>query len=792
MVGWVGTSFRSISVLTLAASSLIATSLIAAPGARPAGATPPGPSIASSAAQAFVPITPYRLLDTRSSAPITSSQDRSLPVRGTEAVPIAAVAVALNVTITQPTSTGWLAVWPGGGTRPPTSNLNFLSGETVANLVTIGIGPDGSISLGGEISPVVQKRSSLPGTTHVLVDVVGWYMAGFNPITPYRVLDTRSEHLRLGPGEQRDIVVAGLGGLPDGAGAVGLNVTAAGPSAAGYLTVWPNGTDQPPTSNLNFAAGETAANAVIVGVGSYGKISIFNESGTTDVIVDVAGWFSAGFDALTPFRVLDTRQDGQFALAPGETRVVRVTGRDGVPSDAGGVSMNVTVADPSEAGYLTVYPAGRTQPDSSSLNFSAHQTIPSAVVSGVNTAGEIAVHNPFGTTDLLIDVTGWYARSDIDPPEILSLELDRTSVDSSAAEQVLTATVHLRDDLAGLPVTGGQLNRFGLGFQRSAQGPIMFSGIWTLVSGTPLDGVFRTEIRVPRWSPTGSYQLYYVTMADAAGNEVSLDLRNRSDLSVIGFQQTGPGDEAGAQIRSVTVLTPSTDSSNGPATVTVRAWVTDASPGAGTGFAEATFCGSGDVYGMAGRSASFGDSNRLSGDAFDGIYEATVTLPRYSAAGTWRMCRGNTFDLAGNHVAYDAQQSASFGASFEQTGAGDTSPPVVRSVTVTPSTISTNNGPATVSVTVRVTDDLAGLAPGRPFVSFQSLSGQSQYSGLPVLESGNGTDGVWRLDVVIPQYAESGVWSLSQLIVADEAGNWLTYWPWNLQQIGLGGSFINN
>ena len=48
---------------------------------------------------------------------------------------------------------------------------------------------------------------------------------------------------------------------------------------------------QPLASNLNFTPGQTTANMVIAKVGANGKISIFNFQGSTDVVVDVLGWF---------------------------------------------------------------------------------------------------------------------------------------------------------------------------------------------------------------------------------------------------------------------------------------------------------------------------------------------------------------------------------------------------------------------------------------------------------------------------------------------------------------------
>ena len=112
--------------------------------------------------------------------------------------------------------------------------------------------------------------------------------------------------------------VAGRGGVPAGAKAVSLNVTSTGSVAAGFVTVFPCGASRPNTSNLNFAAGATVANAVTSRVGDGGAVCIYN-SAPTHVIVDVGGYFaqSASFGAVEPARLIDTR-GGQLPGASAE------------------------------------------------------------------------------------------------------------------------------------------------------------------------------------------------------------------------------------------------------------------------------------------------------------------------------------------------------------------------------------------------------------------------------------------------------------------------------------------
>jgi hypothetical protein len=176
---------------------------------------------------------------------------------------------------------------------------------------------------------------------------------------------------QLGQGDSVDLTVVGRGGVPmTGVGAVALNVTVANPSAASFLTVWPTGADRPLASNLNFGAGQTIPNMVIVPVGAGGQVSFYNNTGGVDVVVDVLGWFPTGasYTGLTPARLMDTRGgnptiDGLFAGAGqvGQASSVDLTvvGRGGVPpTGAGAVALNVTVTNPSAASFLTVWPTG--------------------------------------------------------------------------------------------------------------------------------------------------------------------------------------------------------------------------------------------------------------------------------------------------------------------------------------------------------------------------------------------------------------------------------------------------
>ena len=285
-------------------------------------------SPAAAMVQPFVGVTPQRLLETRVGPGLTTidgqqqgtgafgaAETRHLPVLGRGTIPASGVAaVAINVTAINPSSTAFNTLFPKEAAQPTASNLNTAAGRTLPNMVVVPLGADGAISI-----------FNSAGTVNLAVDVLGWFPtgSGFTGATPQRLLDTRASGTTIDgqqqaggvftDGETRDLPVLGRGSVPStGVGAVAVNVTAINPSATGFLTVFPTGSTRPTASNLNTAAGRTLPNMVIVPVGADGKISIFHFGGTTQLAVDILGWFPSGtaFIGVNPQRLLDTRASG--------------------------------------------------------------------------------------------------------------------------------------------------------------------------------------------------------------------------------------------------------------------------------------------------------------------------------------------------------------------------------------------------------------------------------------------------------------------------------------------------
>ena len=117
------------------------------------------------------------------------------------------------------------------------------------------------------------------------------------PLGPVRVMDTRNgtgvAKAPVGPGGTVSLLVDGVDGVPSsGVTAVVLNVTATGGTAASNVTVYPDGVTRPLASNLNFAAGETIPNLVVVPVGTDGKVDFYNDDGDVNLVADLAGYYT--------------------------------------------------------------------------------------------------------------------------------------------------------------------------------------------------------------------------------------------------------------------------------------------------------------------------------------------------------------------------------------------------------------------------------------------------------------------------------------------------------------------
>lgn len=255
-------------------------------------------------ADGYKQVVPARILDTRTTtgghhAPLTPSDPVKLKVTGVGGVPADATAVEVNLTVASGTANSLVTAYPDGTTQPKVSNLNFSSGQAIANAAIVPIGADGDIDI---VTPV--------GSNRMIVDVDGYFSANtgeapsaYEPVTPYRYLDSRTikngaldahyfYHLPLGQDWWGNVDSAVTG--------VVTNTTVTSVTAtSGDLDVFPdnyvNGNlDVPTISSLNFTKGATVPNLVFSTPGTDGNVDFLNNSaGSLQLVVDVFGVFQS-------------------------------------------------------------------------------------------------------------------------------------------------------------------------------------------------------------------------------------------------------------------------------------------------------------------------------------------------------------------------------------------------------------------------------------------------------------------------------------------------------------------
>ncbi len=379
----------------------------------------------------FTGLTPSRLLDTRPApngpigvpnpGTLGPQQTITLDVTGRGGIPTSGVgAVVMNLTYTGASANSFLTVYPSGTDRPIASNANPIPGDTRANLVIALVGADGNVSIYNNV-----------GNVHVIADALGWYPVGsaYTALSPSRILDTRPAPngplgiptaAPVGQSQTIDVQVTGVGGVPTtGVGSVVLNLTGTNPTAGTFVTVFPTGQARPTASNLNLVPGQTAPNLVIARVGSNGRVSMYNNAGSVDLLADVVGWLpdNSSFTGLTPARVLDTRPapNGPIgvpaagAVGQGQSINLTVTGVGGVPATGvGSVVLNVTASEGTADTFVTVFPTGGTLPTASNINPARGSTAPNLVIARVGANGQVTLYNNAGDTQLIADVLGWF------------------------------------------------------------------------------------------------------------------------------------------------------------------------------------------------------------------------------------------------------------------------------------------------------------------------------------------------------------------------------------------------
>jgi hypothetical protein len=305
-----------------------------------------------STAGGYVAVPPARITDTRAGSgqanagsTLAAGSTLSVQVTGAGGVPSSGVSgVVVNATVTNTTAASFLTAWAAGGTMPVVSNLNGVAGWTVPNRITVPVGTGGKVNFYNKF-----------GSVDLIVDVDGYYTDAtasgkfFVPQTPARVIDTRIQGGTLGAGASSTYQVTGFAGVPaTGATAVLFNTTVTNTTAPSFLTVYP-GPTRPTASDLNWVAGQTIPNMVVATLSSTGSVTFYNNTGSTDLVVDLFGFFgTAGGTSVTA-----TKSSLPADSASQSTLTATVTDSSGAAVALDPVSWNTSGSPAAACGTLS-------------------------------------------------------------------------------------------------------------------------------------------------------------------------------------------------------------------------------------------------------------------------------------------------------------------------------------------------------------------------------------------------------------------------------------------------------
>ena len=251
---------------------------------------------AATSALAFYPLPPCRVVDTRNppgplgGPSLQGGTKRDFPVLQSTScnIPSSAQAYSMNVAVLpiDGGSLGYLTVWPAGQEQPIVAQLSDITGTVVSNAAIVPAGTGGAISVYASNS------------TDLVVDINGFFAApgpsglSLYPTSPCRVLDTRRRG--IGFSGERTFPVLTPPGIrcvaSRTAQAFVLNATVYPQGPLHYLTLWPNGEQQPITWTLNAVDGAVTSNMAIVS-STNGSIDAY-ASDRTQLSLDISSYFA--------------------------------------------------------------------------------------------------------------------------------------------------------------------------------------------------------------------------------------------------------------------------------------------------------------------------------------------------------------------------------------------------------------------------------------------------------------------------------------------------------------------
>ena len=239
--------------------------------------------------------------------------------------------------------------------------------------------------------------------------------------TPKRVLDTRglANTPKAGPVNSGDVVtlpMRGANGVSATATAVAISVTTLESSGEAFVDAYAG--QNAGTTLVTAHPGVRRGNTAIVPIGPDGTIHVVNQPGaaSTQMIVDVTGWFGAGAGGLyvplpQPTRLVDTGTGTggrHTVLGEGEVAGFQIGGQAGIPADATAAVLTTTVKEDNVDTELSMYPDEAAFTPVTSLAVKRDETEATTLLPGLGASGQVDVRSEHGQAGVAIDAWGYF------------------------------------------------------------------------------------------------------------------------------------------------------------------------------------------------------------------------------------------------------------------------------------------------------------------------------------------------------------------------------------------------
>ncbi len=426
----------------------------------------------------------------------------------------------------------------GAATLPANSTLTSGSKTFSVTLVTAGT---------QTVTATDTVLSSITGTSNGAT--VTRVLSEYHPQSPpVRLLDSRTGNgmphgavAKLRAGSPVTIQIGGRNGVGLGATAVTVNAAIVYPSAAAWLFLGPNPTPSPTTFTIAFNKMDITNYGVTVALSSTGTLSAtyMATSGTTDLVLDITGWFAPATTAggetyfpITPYRALDSRIGNGVSKTKFKANVPRsfpIWNRGDVPTTARAVTGNLTAVNENYHGAVFLGPGGPSGP-SATINFVAGQIRGNSITVALSSTGSLTATFEAKSgklTDLVFDVTGYYTTSQ-----------------SGSKYVPLTAAPILdtRNGTGGLPIQRFAANvPHTFTAQNQAGVPIGATGITAVVAVVHQNASFALAVGPVASALTATSSLNFIS-TDNCSNGATVALSNTGTLSAMFMSHGGTTD----------------------------------------------------------------------------------------------------------------------------------------------------------------------------------------------------------------------------------------------------------